>query len=139
MRRDPLTILATLERQKLDQRRGVLVAAQGEQDRLQAAVRRHNAAWQEAMTLAATAESELDLWGSLSRGNRLVRDRVASKQAAQVAEVDRAKAEVHASLVELKRLEVLAERRARRRAEALATAERLMLDELATLRHSRSS
>lgn len=137
MRRDPLAILATLERQTLDQRRGVLVEAQGEQKRLQAAVGRHDAAWREAMTLAASADAELDLWGALSSGNRQVRDAVDTRRAVQAEALGRAKAEVHASLVELKRLEVLAERRAARRAQALAAAERLMLDELATLRHGR--
>ena len=137
MRRDPLTILATLERQALDHRRGVLVEAQGEQDRLAAEVARHHASWNEAMTLAATAEAELDLWGALSRGNRRVRDAVEKKRAMQAVELGKAKAAVHATMVELKRLDVLAERRAARRAQATATAERLMLDELATLRHGR--
>ena len=137
MRRDPLTILATLERQALDHRRGLLVEAQGTQDRLHAEVARHHAAWSEAMTLAATAEAELDLWGSLSRGNRQVHDAVEKKRATQAVELVEAKAAVHASLVELKRLEVLAERRATRRAREAAAAERLMLDELATLRHGR--
>ncbi len=137
MRRDPLSVLASLERQALDRRRGVLVEAQGEQHRLRAAVGRHHADWQEAMALAATAESELDVWGLLSRGNRRVRDAVERKRAAQAVDLGHARAEVHASLVELKRLEVLAGRRAARRAEAAARAERLMLDELATLRHGR--
>jgi hypothetical protein len=137
MRPDPLTILATLERQALDQRRGALVAAQGEQDRLAAALVRHEDAWRQAMTLAATAEAELDLWGALSRGNRKVCDAVERQRAAQAVELARAKAAVHASLAELKRLDVLAERRARRRSAAADRAERLMLDELATLRHGR--
>lgn len=137
MRSDPLAILATLERQTFDQRRGTLVEAQGEQDRLTAAVGRHQAAWRDAMTLAATAEAELDLWGALSRGNRKVCDRVERRRAAQAVELGQAKAAVHASLAELKRLEILAERRARRRAEAADRAERSMLDELATLRHGR--
>jgi hypothetical protein len=137
VRRDPLSVLASLERQALDHRRGLLVAAQGEQNRLRAAVGEHHAAWQEAMTLAATAEAELDLWGSLSRGNRRVRDAVERKRAAQAVDLVQARAAAHASLAELKRLEILAERRAARRVEEAERAERLMLDELATLRHGR--
>jgi hypothetical protein len=134
-RRDPLLALARLERQALDHRRGVLVAAQGELARLEAAVARHHAAWSEAMTLAVTAEAELDLWGALSRGTRQVHDRVDKARAAHVVELARAQTEVHASLVELKRLEVLADRRAARRDAEAASAERRMLDEIATLRH----
>jgi flagellar export protein FliJ len=136
-RRDPLLALARLERQALDHRRGVLVAARGELARLEAAVVRHHAAWSEAMTLAATAEAELDLWGELSRGTRQVHDRVETARAAQAVAVGEAQADVHASLVELKRLEVLAGRRAARSQAEAASAERRMLDELATLRHGR--
>ncbi len=89
------------------------------------------------MTLAATAEAGLDLWGALARGNRQVRDAVDRRRAAQAVELVEAKAAVHASLVELKRLEVLAARRAAGRVRAAAAAERKMLDELATLRHGR--
>jgi hypothetical protein len=137
MRRDPLLALARLERQALDHRRGVLVAAQGELDRLEGAVARHHAAWSEAMTLAATAEAELDLWGALSRGTRQVHDRFEAARAAQAVELGKAQAEVHASVAELKRLEVLAGRRAARREAEAAAAERRLLDELTTLRHGR--
>lgn len=137
MKRDPLATLARLERQALDNRRGELVAARGTLSRLEAAAARHDADWREAMTLAATAGRELDLWGALSRGTRQVLDRVARERTAQTAVVGEAQAAVHASLVELKRLEVLAERRAARREAAAAEAERRGLDELATLRHGR--
>ena len=137
MKRDPLATLARLERQALDNRRGELVAARGTLSRLEAASARHDADWREAMTLAATAERELDLWAALSRGTRQVLDRVARERTAQAAVVGEAQAAVHASLVELKRLEVLAERRAARREAAEAEAERQNLDELATLRHGR--
>lgn len=136
-RRDPLLALARLERQTLDHRRGVLVAAQGELAGLEAAVARHHAAWSEAMTLAVTAEAELDLWGALSRGTRQVHDRVDTARTAQAVELGKAQADVHASLIELKRLEVLAGRRAARRQAEAASTERRMLDELATLRHGR--
>jgi flagellar biosynthesis chaperone FliJ len=89
------------------------------------------------MTLAVTAEAELDLWGALSRGTRQVLDRVAQDRAAQATVLAEAQAAVHANLVELKRLEVLAERRAARRKAATVEAERRALDELATLRHGR--
>ena len=137
MKRDPLATLARLERQELDNRRGDLVAAQGALSRLTAAAAQHEADWRDAMTLAATAEAELDLWGAASRGIRQVVDRVERERATQALVLGEAQAAVHASLVELKRLEVLAERRAARRAAATATAERLALDELATLRHGR--
>lgn len=137
MKRDPLATLARLERQALDNRRGDLVAARGRLSRLETALARHEADWQEAMTLAATAETELDLWGSASRGIRQVADRVERERTAQRRVLGEAQAAVHASLVELKRLEVLAERRAARRAAATAAAERRALDELATLRHGR--
>ena len=137
MKRDPLATLARLERQELDKRRGDLVAARGALSRLDQAVQRHDADWREAMTLAVTAESELDLWGALSRGTRQVLDRVARDRAAQAVVLGEAQAALHASLVELKRLEVLAERRAARRKAAAATAEMRALDELTTLRHGR--
>ena len=137
MKRDPLAILARLERQELDNRRGDLVAARGALAHLTAAVARHEADWREAMTLATTAEAELDLWGAASRGIRQVVDRVDRERATQLRVLGEAQAAVHASLVELKRLEVLAERRAARRAAAAATAETRALDELATLRHGR--
>ena len=137
MKRDPLTILARLERQELDNRRGDLVAARGGLARLTAALERHEADWRDAMKLATTAEAELDLWGTVSRGIRQVVDRVDRERSAQTRVLGEAQAAVHASLVELKRLEVLAERRAARRAAATATAETRALDELATLRHGR--
>lgn len=137
MKRDPLATLARLERQEVDNRRGDLVAARGTLSRLTTTLARHEADWREAMILATTAEAELDLWGAASRGIRQVVDRVDRERAAQVLVLGEAQAAVHASLVELKRLEVLAERRAARRAAATATAERLTLDELATLRHGR--
>lgn len=136
-KRDPMTILARLERQALDARRGVMVAAQGEQARLAAAVERHDGHWREAVGLALTANAELDLWGALSRGTRQVLDQAERRRAEQAAELERAKAEVHDSLVELKRLEVLAARREQRRQAEAAAAERRQLDELATLRHGR--
>lgn len=89
------------------------------------------------MTLAATAEAELDLWGALSRGTRQVHDRFEAARAAQAVELGKAQAEVHASVTELKRLEVLAGRRAARREAEAAAAERRLLDELTTLRHGR--
>jgi flagellar export protein FliJ len=137
MKRDPLATLARLERQALDSRRGDLVAARGALSRLDSALARHEADWREAMTLAVTAEAELDLWGALSRGTRQVLDRVAQDRAAQATVLAEAQAAVHANLVELKRLEVLAERRAARRKAATVEAERRALDELATLRHGR--
>lgn len=137
MKRDPLATLARLERQELDNRRGGLVAARGALSRLDQAVQRHDADWREAVTLAVTAEAELDLWGALSRGTRQVLDRVARDRAAQAAVLAEAQAAVHASLVELKRLEVLAERRATRRQAAATKVEIRALDELATLRHAR--
>ena len=137
MKRDPLATLARLERQELDTRRGNLVAARGAMLRLDRAMARHETDWREAVNLAVTAESELDLWGALSRGTRLVMDRVARDRAAQAKVLGEAQAALHASLVELKRLEVLAERRATRRHAAAAEAERRALDELATLRHGR--
>jgi flagellar export protein FliJ len=137
MKRDPLATLARLERQQLDNRRGDLVAARGALSRFDRAVQRHDADWREAVTLAVTAEAELDLWGALSRGTRLVLDRVARDRAAQAAVLGEAQAALHASLVELKRLEVLAERRAARRQAATTNMEMRALDELATLRHGR--
>jgi|GEM_PF-2238943 len=137
MKRDPLATLARLERQELDKRRGDLVAARGILSRLDAALTRHESDWCEAMTLATTAEAELDLWGASSRGIRQVADRVARERNVQAGALREAQAALHASLVELKRLEVLAERRAARRAAATATAERQALDELVTLRHGR--
>jgi flagellar export protein FliJ len=137
MKRDPLATLARLERQEVDNRRGDLVAARGTLSRLTAALARHEADWRDAMTLAATAGAELDLWGAASRAIRQVVDRVARERAAQVLVLGEAQAAVLASLVELKRLEVLAERRAARRAAATAMAETRTLDELATLRHGR--
>jgi flagellar export protein FliJ len=136
-RRDPLATLARLERQELDGRRGELVAEQGGLERVEARLWQHQAAWSEAMTLAVTSEAELDFWGSIARGTRQVLDRTAQAHAAQATRVGEARDAVHASLVELKRLEVLAERRAQRRHAAAAKAERLELDELATLRHGR--
>jgi flagellar export protein FliJ len=136
-RRDPLATLARLERQALDVRRGELVAAQGGLERLDATLNKHEAAWSEAMRLAVTSDSELDFWGSVTRGTRQVLDRTTTERAAQVSRVGEARDAVHASLVELKRLEVLAERRVQRRQAASAKAERLELDELATLRHGR--
>lgn len=136
--RDPLATLARLERQALDVRRGELVAAQGGLERLDATLDQHEAAWSEAMRLAVTSESELDFWGSVTRGTRQVLDRTTTERAAQVSRVGEAQDAVHAGLVELKRLEVLAERRAHRQQAAAAKAERLELDELATLRHGRS-
>lgn len=137
MKRDPFATLARLERQELDNRRGELVAARGAVSRLDRSMQRHEADWSEAVTLAVTAEAELDLWGALSRGTRLVLDRVARDRAAQVEILGEAQAAVHASLADLKRLEVLAERRAARREAAAAEAEKRALDELATLRHGR--
>lgn len=135
--RDPLATLARLERQTLDGRRGELVAEQGRLERLEAALGQHEAAWCEAMTLAVTSEAELDFWGSVTRGTRQVLDRTAKEHAAQAARVGEARDAVHASLVELNRLEVLAERRAQRHHAATVKAERRELDELATLRHGR--
>ena len=137
MKRDPLAILARLERQELDNRRGALVTARGALSRLDRAVQRHDADWREAVTLAVTAEAELDLWGALSRGTRLVLDRVALERTAQAVVLGEAQAALHASLVELKRLEVLAERRTARRETAAERAEIRALDELTTLRHGR--
>ena len=133
--RDPLATLARLERKALDVRRGELVAAQGGLERLDAILESHEAAWLEAMRLAVTSESELDFWGSVTRGTRQVLDRTTTEHGAQVLRVGEAQDALHASLVGLKSLEVLAERRARRRKAASAKAERLELDELATLRH----
>jgi flagellar export protein FliJ len=137
MKRDPLATLARLERQELDNRRGDLVAARGTLSRLDAALTRHETDWREAMALATTAEAELDLWGASSRGIRQVADRVARDRTAQADVLREAQAALHASMIELKRLEVLAERRAARRRATAATAERQALDELVTLRHGR--
>ena len=137
MKRDPLATLARLERQELDNRRGDLVAARGALSRLDRAVQRHDTDWREAVTLAVTAEAELDLWGALSRGTRQVLDRAAHDRAAQAVVLGEAQAALHASLVELKRLEVLADRRAARRQAAATKVEMRALDELATLRHGR--
>lgn len=136
-KRDPLAILARLERQELDARRGLVVAAQGEQARLRAAVALHEDHWREAVALSLTAEAELDLWGSLARGTRQRLDGAERRRAAQAIDLTRAQTALHDSLVGLKRLEILAGRRARRRQEAADAAERRLLDELATLRHGR--
>lgn len=137
-RGDPLATLARLERQSLDGRRGELVAERGHLDRLDAQLARRRSAWSEATTLAATAGSELDFWGAVSRGTRQVLDRTAVERQAQAVRVSEAQAAVYASLAELKRLDVLAERRAARRRDAAMRRERRELDELATLRHGRS-
>lgn len=138
-KRDPIAILARLERQELDARRGVLVAAQGEQERLAALVAQHDGHWREAVDLALAAEAEIDLWGALSRGTRQVLDQSEQRRATQAVTLGKAQAEVLESLVDLKRLEVLAERRAGRRRDEAAAADRRLLDELATLRHGRST
>jgi flagellar biosynthesis chaperone FliJ len=67
-----------------------------------------------------------------------VLDRTAVERQAQAVRVSEAQAAVYASLAELKRLDVLAERRAARRRDAAMRRERRELDELATLRHGRS-
>jgi flagellar export protein FliJ len=79
----------------------------------------------------------LDFWGSVTRGTRQVLDRTTKERDAQASRVGEARDAVHASLAEVKRLEVLAERRAQRQQAESAKAERLELDELATLRHGR--
>lgn len=134
-----MAVLARIERRKLDEQRGVVVAAQDEQRRLADMAGTRHAAWIEAVGLAATAEAELDLWGEVSRGTRQLLDRAEKRRQDQARDLDAAQAVLHGHLVELKRLEVLAERRAARHATALATAERRMLDELAVLRHGRDS
>ncbi|MEZ5859584.1 MAG: hypothetical protein R3D28_11500 [Geminicoccaceae bacterium] len=137
MKRDPLAILARLERQTLDARRGAMVEAQGRQDRLRGRAARHKAAWSEAVEQAVTAEAELDLWGALSRGTRHVLDRALAERDAQATELAEARAALQASLVELKRLDVLTERRRQRDHAARALRERIELDDLAILRHRR--
>ncbi len=138
MKRDPLAILARLERQTLDARRGTMVEAQGRQDRLRSRAAQHKAAWSEAVEQAVVAEAELDLWGELSRGTRLVLDRAEKERDAQAAELAEARAALQESLVAVKRLEVLTERRRQREAAAALQRERLELDDLAILRHQRA-
>ncbi len=135
MKRDPLEVLARLERQTLDAARGAMVEAQGRQDRLAALAARRKAAWSAAVTQAATAEAELDLWGALSRGTRHVLDRTEAERQGQAAKLASIQDEVQAGLVAVKRLEVLAERRLRRRLAEAAQRERRELDELAIQRH----
>ncbi len=137
MKRDPLAVLARLERQTLDARRGAMVEAQGRQDRLRSRAARRKAAWSEAVEQAVTAEAELDLWGALSRGTRHVLDRAEAERDAQATELVEARAALQASLVELKRLEVLGERRRQRAEAAVLQRERIELDDLAILRHQR--
>ena len=135
MKRDPLEVLARLERQTLDAARGAMVEAQGRQDRLAALEARRKAAWSAAVAQAATAEAELDLWGALSRGTRHVLDRTVAEREGQATKLASIRDEVQASLVAVKRLDVLTERRLRRRLAEAAQRERRELDELAIQRH----
>ena len=136
-RTDRLQVLAKLERQRLDERRGMVVAAQGEEQRLAAEAAAHGHAWTAAIALAATTETALAFWGGIARGTRAAMDGADMRRRAQALELEQAQAALHASLVEHKRLEVLAARRAMRRAAARDAAERRMVDELAVLRHGR--
>ena len=139
MKRDPLAILARLERQTLDARRGAMVEAQGRRDRLVARAARHKAAWSEAVEQAVSAEAELDLWGALTRGTRHVLDRTEAEREKEAARLALAQADLQASLIEVKRLDVLSERRRQRSLADAARRERQELDDLAILRHRRGT